>query len=147
MTPCVEMQIFTNMGVFLLHNAQHSVKALCGNWWSRKTWMNKMFCSLCKLYGRDILTWRRWNPLGWQMWPHVCCLLWGLETDTWGYLIPVWVHLIRTESHYYLNNNLNIKLHLLTLCPSCEVKLWKIRWGNASDIVPMSGTSCLITTL
>lgn len=107
----------------------------------------KLFCSLRKLYGRDILTWRRWNPLGWQTLPHVCCLLWGLETDTWGYLTPVWVHLIRMESQYYLNNNLNCRLHLLTLRPSCEVKLWKMRWGNASDMVPMSGTSCLITTL
>ena len=35
----------------------------------------------------------------------------------------------------------------LTLSPSLVLKLWKMRWGKASDIVPTLGISCLITVL
>ena len=35
----------------------------------------------------------------------------------------------------------------LTLSPSLVLKLWKMRWGKASDIVPTLGMSCLITVL
>lgn len=35
----------------------------------------------------------------------------------------------------------------LTLLPRREVNWWKMRCGKASDMVPMSGMSCLITTL
>lgn len=34
-----------------------------------------------------------------------------------------------------------------TLFPSLDEKLWKMRWGNCSDMVPTSGISCRITTL
>lgn len=33
----------------------------------------------------------------------------------------------------------------LTLSPSFELKLWNIKCGYASDIVPILGISCLIT--
>lgn len=41
----------------------------------------------------------------------------------------------------------SIKENNFTLFPSLDEKLWKIRWGNCSDMVPTSGISCLITTL
>lgn len=34
-----------------------------------------------------------------------------------------------------------------TLSPKLVVKLWKMRWGKASDIVPTLGISCLMTVL
>lgn len=34
-----------------------------------------------------------------------------------------------------------------TLFPSLDEKLWKMRWGNCSDMVPTAGISCRITTL
>lgn len=42
-------------------------------------------------------------------------------------------------------NKLLIDGTLLTLSPSFVLKLWNIRWGKASDILPQSGISCLMT--
>lgn len=41
----------------------------------------------------------------------------------------------------------SIKDNNFTLFPNLDEKLWKMRWGNCSDMVPTSGISCLITTL
>ena len=37
--------------------------------------------------------------------------------------------------------------HTQTLSPRVVLKLWKMRWGKASDMVPTSGRSCLMTVL
>lgn len=77
-------------------------------------------------------TWMICSPPGWRMWLHACCLPLELEKDTWGYLIPVWEQLISFMQKQGVKNNMSSVCSAestLTLLPSREVKLWKMRWG------------------
>lgn len=52
-----------------------------------------------------------------------------------------------SHSNFYRQHDNTIIPMTLTLFPSLELKLWKMRWGNASDTVPWSLISCRSTTL
>lgn len=51
-----------------------------------------------------------------------------------------------TQSETRRNTNISKQSASLTRLPSLEERLWKIRWGKASDIVPTFGMSWRMTT-
>lgn len=57
------------------------------------------------------------------------------------------LYIVQTRRPELNSQKLLFSLLRLTLSPSLVLKLWKMRWGKASDIVPTLGMSCLITVL
>lgn len=80
------------------------------------------------------LTWKRWSHLGWQMSLRAYCLLSALEKDTWGYSIPAASRKLiscaaQTTAVREYQWRVCVCVCQLTLLPSREEKLWKMRCG------------------